>query len=252
VEACDFTFSSFRELPCGDPALMPLPPGSGYAVKIFAPCGGFFPDQWGSVLFHSESHPPAVAGDRFIPGNGGIKRQVQEFFSADFIDLLRKPDKPRAELWIRHDLRIADMLPDAYDAPRWLKETAGLSPEEASTRLTALRAPTDAATYYRVKAQDRAAAEVERRKANEVASAQPESAAAATVAAEAVSPETAAPEPATPAVMSMEEKAEKRKTRERLSRATKAKQRADRANAASAKAWSDKRVRQLEQQGKFS
>ena len=141
---------------------MPLPAGSGYAVKIFAPAGGFFPDQWGSLLFYGESHPPAVAGDRFIPGNGGIKRQVQEFFNADFIDLLRKPDRPRAELWIRHDLKIADMLPDAYDAPRWLRETQGLNPEEAAAKISALRAPMTASEYYRTRAAARAAHEAER------------------------------------------------------------------------------------------
>lgn len=256
VEAADFTFSSFRELPCGDPSLMPLPSGSGYAVKIFAPCGGFFPDQFGSILFHSESHPPAVAGDRFIPTNGGIRRQVEQFFSADFIDLLRKPDKPRIEFWLRHGghghgngsgITIEDMLPGAYDAPRWLRETSGLTPEEAAAKLNELRAPNSAAEYYRSRAAARA--EAERLKAAQDDPGQPESAARATVEAEAVSPETAATEPATPAVMSMSEKAEKRRIRDRLRRSTRSKVAADKANAELADAWAAKRVRELERSG---
>lgn len=256
VDAANFTFSSFRELPCGDPAMLPLPPGSGYAVKIFAPCGGYFEGQWGSILFHSESHPATVAGDRFIPGNGGIKRQVQEFFNADFIDSLRKPDRPRTEIWIRHGghgngngsgITIEDMLPDAYDAPRWLRETQGLNPEEAAAKISALRAPMTASEYYRTRAVVRAAAEAEQLKAQN-GPGHTEPAAGAVVEAEAVS---ANPEPPTPAVMSPEQRAAKKRTKERLSKATKAKVRADRANAASAKAWSDKRVAQLTAQGKL-
>lgn len=238
IEAADFTFSSFREIPCGDPSLMPLPAGSGCAVKVFAPCGGFYPGQWGSVVFYGERHEPIVGGERFVPTNGGIKRQVQEFLNADLIDSLRKPDRPRTELWIRHDLKIADMLADAYDAPRWLRETQGLNPEEAAAKLTALRTPKDPNEYFRIRAQQRDAAEAERLKANEDGT-------GSQVAASAEA------EPVTPAVMSMAEKTEKRKTRERLKRATQSKVAADRANAAAADEWAAKRVKQLTAQGKL-
>jgi hypothetical protein len=139
VEQCDFTFSSFREIPLGDPSLMPLPSGAGYAVKILAPCGGYYDAQWSGILFHSEHHPPAIAHERFVPENGGIRKQVQDYFSQDFIDSMRKPDRPRVELWVRHSLEIETMLPNAFDAPKWLRETHGLSGEQAAARLSYIR-----------------------------------------------------------------------------------------------------------------
>jgi hypothetical protein len=102
VESCDFFFSSFREFPLIDPSLMPLPSGSGYACRILASCGGYYDSQWGSILFHSENSPPAIAGERFIPENGGIRKQVQDYFNRDFIDSMRKPEPLRlSQLTVR-------------------------------------------------------------------------------------------------------------------------------------------------------
>ena len=149
VDAADFTFSSFREIPCGDPASACLcQQAQAMPSKFSHPAAASFQTSGASILFHSESHPPAVAGDRFIPGNGGIRRQVQEFFNADFIDSLRKPDRPRTEIWIRHGgngsgITIEDMLPNAYDAPRWLRETQGLNPEEAAAKAERAPCPDD-------------------------------------------------------------------------------------------------------------
>ena len=51
VEMADFSFSSFRELPMGDPSLMPLPPNSPpYQLIILAPVGEPYPTQWGGVF----------------------------------------------------------------------------------------------------------------------------------------------------------------------------------------------------------
>jgi hypothetical protein len=147
VEQCDFTFSSFREIPLGDPSLMPLASGSGYACRILASCGGYYQAQWSSILFHSENSPPAIAGERFVPENGGLRKQVENYFNTDFIDSMRKPDCPRVELWVRHSLEIETMLPDAFDAPRWLRETHGLNAEQAAAKMNSLRTATSPAEY---------------------------------------------------------------------------------------------------------
>ena len=157
VELADFSFSSFRELPMGDPSLMPLPPNSApYQVIVLAPVGEPYPTQWGAVLFHSQTHPPCLACERFVPDAGGIKRVVQSFFSEEFIGGMRFPERRHAELWVRHSLKIHDMLPDAYEAPRWLKEQQGLTPEEAAQKMAAMRLPTAASQYHNLRQQERA------------------------------------------------------------------------------------------------
>ena len=54
-----------------------------------------------------------------------------------------------------------------------------------------------------------------------------------------------------PAVMTLEQLREKKRVKSKLARATKSKVRADAKDKASAKAWSDKRVKALEAQGKL-
>ena len=228
--------------------MMGLPSGEGYIVRIICPVGGpYYPSQWGSVVFYGERHEAFIGGPRFIPEGEGIRREVEKFFSQDLMDSLRRADKPRVECWLRHSLTVTDMLPDdgGYDAPKWLKETAGLPPEEAAAKLTALRTA-DPNAYFRKRAQERA--EAERLKAAQDGAGQAEPAAAAVIEASTVSHEAETP---TPAVMSMEEKKQKVKIRERLKRATRSKIAADAKDKTNAKAWSDKRVRQLEQAGKL-
>jgi hypothetical protein len=268
VEQCDFTFSSFREIPLGDPSLMPLAPGSGYATKILCSCGGYYDAQWGSILFHSESHPPAIAGERFIPENGGIRKQVQDYFSQDFIDSMRKPDRPRVELWVRHSLEIETMLPSAYDAPRWLRETHGLSPEQAAGRLNYLRTACSPAEYEQKLKRDRQQREREAQAEEEAAFLQRqaewlaehqeayEAEQAVRQYADSLSgtrtaePQNAPP-PEQPELSQRERTIAAKKLRSKIQRATKSKIQADAFNEKSAKAYSDKVVRRLEQEGKL-
>jgi hypothetical protein len=262
VQACDFFFSSFRELPLGDPSLMPLPSGSGYAVKILAPCGGYYDAQWSSILFHSETHPPAIAGERFISENGGIRKQVQDYFSQDFIDSMRKPDRPRVELWVRHSLEIETMLPDAFDAPRWLRETHGLSSEQAAARLSYLRTACSPGEYEAKCRREREARERQTQEEEDKLFEErrqqwlEEHTAEQEVRAycdKLSSTRTAEPqhEPPQPEKTQREIVRDAKVKRQRMSRATKSKVAADKANEANAKAYSEKVVQRLEREGKL-
>jgi hypothetical protein len=268
VEACDFTFSSFREIPLGDPALMPLPPNAGYAVKLLAPCGGYYDAQWSAILFHSESHPPALCGDRFVPENGGIRRQVQEFFSETFIDSMRKPDRPRVELWIRHALEIETMLPNAFDAPRWLRETHGLSAQEAAAKIAGLRTAMGPGEYQRLRQAEKAKREAEQQAEEDAvfeerrqqwlaeqveqhAAEQEVRAYVDGIARTHTTEPVDAPHPEQPEPGLREKTIAAKKLKSKLSRAVKSKVAADKANQANAEVHAAKVVRRLEQEGKL-
>jgi len=262
VEACDFSFSSFRELPLGDPSLMPLPPGAGYAVKILAPCGGYYNAQWSGILFHSESNPPAIAGERFVPENGGIRRQVSEFFSEAFVDSMRKVDRPRVELWVRHSLEIETMLPDAFDAPRWLRETHGLSAEQAAAKIAGLRSASTPAEYQRLRMAEKAKRELEAQQEEDAIFEQRRQAWLEEHAAEQEvraycdklsNTHTAEP----PSELPQLEKSQREIVRDakvkraKLSRAVKSKTAADAFNKKSAEIYANKRVDDLTRSGKL-
>ena len=142
----DLTFSSFRELPMlKDPRMLPLPDGAGYSVRLIAPIGGAHGDLWGGLLYHSAKHGPVPCLEKFSPSNNGVRRALEKFFTPEHVDSYRRADKGREEIWLRHDLRIEDILPEAYDLPNWQKAVAGLSPEEAAAKMNALRLPTSSA-----------------------------------------------------------------------------------------------------------
>jgi hypothetical protein len=268
VESCDFFFSSFREFPLIDPSLIPLAPGAGYATKILCPCGGYYDAQWSGILFHSETHPPALAHERFIPENGGIRKQVQDYFSTDFIDSMRKPDRPRVELWVRHSLEIETMLPNAFEVPRWLRETHGLSSEQAAARLGYLRTACSASEYEAKVRRDRQAREREMQEEEDklfeerrqqwldehAAQHEAEQSVRAYVDQIARTHTTepqSAPPPEQPEQTQREKVIAAKKLRAKIQRATRSKVNADKTNAESAKAYSEKVVRRLEQEGKL-
>ena len=122
IDAADFSFSSFGPLPLADPDCMPVPSGLGWTLRLIAPIGEPYADLYGGIMF-SAGHKPSVCLDKFVPDNGGIKRVLQNFFSEERIDLYRRADKPSEEIWIRHDLKISDMMEgeEPYHIPAWLK-----------------------------------------------------------------------------------------------------------------------------------
>jgi hypothetical protein len=232
IGAADFTFSSFRPLPLTDPDFMPLPSGQGWTTRVIAPIGGAYPDLWGGVIFVS-GHQPSVCLDKFVPGDGGIRRVLENFFSKERIDSYRRGGKAHEEIWVRAGLQISDMLDEPYHIPAWLKAVQGLEPAEAAAKMVAFRSPTSDAEALRIKAADK-----QRRDA---------------VANDETPDTEPAPEPpATP----QPEKTQRervqaaRKTRAKLSRAVKSKVRADKFNAESAKAFAEKQVRKLERSEK--
>ncbi len=248
VEMADFSFSSFRELPMGDPSLMPLPPNSPpYQLIILAPVGEPYPTQWGGVLFHSQTHPPCLACERFVPDAGGIERVVRSFFSEEFIGGMRFPERRHAELWVRHSLKIHDMLSDAYEAPRWLKEQQGLSPEEAARKMAAMRLPTAASQYHNLRQQGHAREEEARRQLAEQGWI--EATAQLGVPPEAPSPPPLQAPPAPPTIRELH--ASGCKKREKAKRATQSKVRADKANEAAARAYAEKKIKQMEAEGRI-
>ena len=251
VEMADFSFSSFRELPMGDPSLMPLPPDSApYQVIVLAPVGEPYPTQWGAVLFHSQTHPPCLACERFVPDSGGVKRVVQSFFSEEFIGGMRFPERRHAELWVRHSLKIHDMLPDAYEAPRWLQEQQGLTPEEAAQKMAAMRLPTP--NYDRIRRQEHDQREAQQKAEEEAQREQDwkeaEAAADEDFAIKAVALDQLSrtmPEQEEPKVMSRDDIIQAREKRAKMAKATKSKVNADKRNAAAAEAWAKKVVAKL-------
>ena len=112
----NFTFSSFRPLPLTDPDCMPLPSGQGWTTRVIAPIGGAYPDLWGGVIYVS-GHQPSVCLDKFVPGNGGIKRVLQNFFSPERIELYRRGDKAHEEIFVRARIQISDMLDEPVPYP---------------------------------------------------------------------------------------------------------------------------------------
>jgi len=257
VDLADFSFSSFRALPMGDPSLMPLPSDSSpYQVLILAPIGEPYPTQYGGLLFHSASHPPCLACERFVPDAGGIKRVVQSFFSQEFIDGMRFPERRQhAEIWIRHSLKIHDMLRDAYDAPRWLREQQGLTSEEAAQRMAALRLPTPASQYHNLRTREHDRREAQAKTEEEAAFAE-QAWKDAEAAIAPSTPSTPAPEsppvPASPEPPTIRElHASGQKKREKAKRVTQSAVRASKANEVAARAFAEKKIKQMEADGRL-
>ena len=252
-------------------------PGGGYSLKIFMPVGEpFEPSLWSSLTFY-QSGRPAVAENGpngiFSAQGGGLKRKLDGALSADRIDKLKQPDsREHFEVWVRWDFRAIMLEPDSFHIPRYRQQIDPAS-EGAAEAMNAYRQPTSAGEYHKLKAKERAErdAKAEALKAGKDLPKTPSqdgisgkkltpaesredapgsqlAETGAIVKAEAVSAEA---EPALPAVMSPEQLREKKRTRAKLARGTRSKVRADKANAASAKAWSDKRVKQLEAAGKL-
>ncbi len=270
----DFTFSSFRRFAKIEPSMFAIPPGSGWSLRIFCPIGGTFePNLWSSVTYYQSGKPP-VAEDgpdaNFSAQGGGLQRRLDEALSAERIDKLKQPDsREHFEIWVRWDFRAIMLAePDSFHIPKWRQQIDPADPD-AAQKMHALRAPMAPGEYHRLRAQQRAEAEAlkaakdlpETRPRGQISGKKltaaeeptdapggPEPAAAAIVEANAIPAST---EPPVPAVLTLEQLREKKRVKSKLARATRSKTRADAKDKASAKAWSDKRVRQLEAAGKL-
>ena len=219
----DLSFSSFRDLPMfKDPRMLPLPDGAGYSVRLIAPLGGGHGELWGGLLYHSAQADPVPCMEKFSPNNNSVRRVVENFFTPERIDSYRKPDKPREELWTRFDLAIEDLLPGAYPLPNWQKAVAGLPHEEAAAKMDALRAPTSAGEYFRLRAAERAKQEAAEKQAAAAEAADAEDFAVKAVALDQLT-RTAEPPKDEPKVMSREDLQEARKRREKQAKATQGK-----------------------------
>jgi len=239
------TFSSFRALPMlKDPALLPLPDGGGYSVRLIAPLGGCHGDLWGGLLYHSASADPVPCMEKFSPNNNGVRRVVENFFTPERIDSYRKPDKPREELWTRFDLAIEDLLPGAYPLPNWQRAVAGLSHEEAAAKMNAMRAPAGPNEYFRLRAAERTKQEAAEKQAAAAEEAEAEDFAVKAIALDQLT-RAAEATPDEPKCVTREDLQEARSRREKAHKATQAKVRADKANAASAKRYADRVVANL-------
>ena len=237
----NLVFSTFRRFPLCDPADFALSNEPGVLTRLFAPLGGNWPpDMWVCLHYYDPRQQPVAGDQRFYASSGGLKRLLSEALEAPaFIDSMRTLDKrPRLEVLVRHDLRAVDLAPNAIEAPGWMKQVEGLSPEEAAGRMNSLRAPTSASDYYRKVALDRAQREATKPAAEPEAPEDP---------AEAPT----APEAAQPVVLTMEEKRTLVKRKERMARATQSKVRADQFNRTAAAKHAARVVDKLERAGKL-
>ena len=239
----NLVFSTFRRFPLCDPADFALSNEPGILTRLFAPLGGNWPpDMWVCLHYYDPRQPPVAGQERFYASSGGLKRLLSEAMEAPaFIDSMRTLDKrPRLEVLVRHDLRAIDLAPNAIEAPGWMKQVEGLSPEEAAGRMNSLRAPTSNAQWYQIRAQDRA----QRERAATKPAAEPEAPTQPEEPAEA-------PEAAQPVVLTMEEKRTLVKRKERMARATQSKVRADQFNRTAAAKHAARVVDKLERAGKL-
>ena len=233
----NLVFSTFRRFPLCEPSDFGLSNEPGVLTRLFAPLGGNWPpDMWVCLNYYDRRQQPVAGDQRFYASSGGLKRLLSEALEAPaFIDSMRTLDKrPRLEVLVRHDLRAIDLAPNAIEAPGWMKQVEGLSPEEAAGRMNSLRAPTSASAYYAKVAADRA-----QREAGE-----PEAPEDPAEALEAT-------QPAEPVVLTMEEKRTLVKRKERMARATQSKVRADQFNRTAAAKHAARVVDKPERAGKL-
>ena len=141
----NLVFSTWRTFALKDPAFFSLPDGAGFSVRILLPLGGLHGDLWGGLLYHTPGLPPVSWGDKFVPGNGGLRHKLDGFFTPERIDSYRKPGRAREDLWVRRDLTAEELCPGAYDVPAWRERIGNLTGEEAAKVMAAMRLPTSAA-----------------------------------------------------------------------------------------------------------
>ena len=113
IETQDFTISPFRGFDEFDraPCDFSLPEGRPVLLACPTEAGGNCWNHWGWLAWHDASQPPAIVSEPFILAGlqGAIAQQLR----------LHRPDSPwnaDRELWVRHDLTRADLLPEGAAA----------------------------------------------------------------------------------------------------------------------------------------
>ena len=255
----DITISTFRRFPMRDPADFTISNEGAFLTRVFMPIGGTFsPTLWTCLTWHSARQAPVTASERFHITGNGLKRLLTDLLmNPETIDKLRKLDsRPRTEVLVRHDWRALDIAPGCIDLPGWMQKIGDLTGAEAAAKMNAMRAPTSAAEWHRLHAQDRA--EKERKRIEEEGLAlyvpnQPDAEPQVEAVADASTVEIhVAPQaPAEPYVMPLEERKQRRATKAKLARSTRSKVAADAKDKIAAKAHADKVVARMERAGQL-
>ena len=126
----NLTFSTFRRLPMCDPDDFALSNEPGCLTRVYMRIGGSWdPDMWTSLYYYDPRRPPVGGEEKFHASSGGLKRLLSETLEKqDFIDSLRKlSNRPKIEIWVRHNLCAMDIAPQVISMPGWMKAVQGLS-----------------------------------------------------------------------------------------------------------------------------